>query len=370
MKSTMSRLQESLPLFIPLRLPCIWLPLIILGSLFGYPENAAGQKNTSSPHPKPVLLSFQQPSMGTLFTIRLWASPTDSAKAQTAADAAFTEIKRLNFVFSDYELDSELLRITQNPKDTWLPVSEDFFNILSISQQLALATDGAFDVTAGPHIRNWRLSKRDRRLPRPNTLEDAFSKSGYRKLTLDPKTKMIKLASEEMRLDLGGIAKGYAADAALAELKQQGFPQAIVAGSGDIVTGDPPPGHPGGWAIGIRSLDREDSEKLTETVLLAHSAVSTSGDSQQFLNIDGVRYSHIVNPKTGLGLTERIAVTIIGPNAVTTDSAATAVSVMGKKRGLAWVESRPDLECLIVEKDADGVDHFTESSGFGAKRKQ
>lgn len=344
----------------------------MLGSIFLFQCGLAAQTKPSPPA-KPsqakVLLSFQQPSMGTMFTIRLWASPTDSDKAKAAAEAAFTEIKRLNFIFSDYELDSELLSITQNPTDTWLPVSEDFFAILSISQQLSTATDGAFDITAGPHIRNWRLSKRDRRLPRPDILEDAFSKAGYRKLTLDPKNKTIKLASEGMRLDLGGIAKGYAADAALAVLKQQGFSQAIVAGSGDIVTGDPPPGHPEGWAIGIRSLDMEDSEKLTETVLLTHSAVSTSGDSQQFLNIDGVRYSHIVNPKTGLGLTERIGVTIIGPNAVTTDSAATAVSVMGKKRGLAWVENHPNLECLIVEKDADGKDHFTESTGFGKKRK-
>lgn len=368
----MDSLYKLTPLFISQAFPrLLALPMLMLGSIFLFQCGLAAQTkpNTSAKaSPAKILLSFQCPSMGTLFTIRLWASPTDSDKAQAAADAAFTEIKRLNFIFSDYEPDSELLRVTQNPKDTWLPVSGDFFKILGISQQLSLATDGAFDITAGPHIRNWRLSKRDRRLPRPDVLEDAFSKSGYRKLILEPKNKTIKLASDGMRLDLGGIAKGYAADAALAALKQHGFPQAIVAGSGDIVTGDPPPGHPEGWAIGIRSLDMENSDKLTDTVLLAHSAVSTSGDSQQFLNIDGVRYSHIVNPMTGLGLTERIGVTIIGPDAVTTDSVATAVSVMGKKRGLAWVENHPDLECLIIEKDAEGKDHFTESSGFGGKR--
>ncbi len=370
MKSSMSRLRAFSALFIPRTFPHpVWLALLLVGSFPAHPQQAPGQKSPS-PDPEPVLLSFQRPGMGTLFVIRLWAAPADSAKAQAAAEAAFAEIERLNLVFSDYELDSELLRITRNPKDTWLPVSEDFFKILRFSQQLSATTDGAFDVTAGPHIRNWRLSKRDRRLPRPSALADAFAKSGYRKLAIDPKTKRVKFASDGMRLDLGGIAKGYAADAALALLKQHGFPQAIVAGSGDIATGEAPPGHPEGWAIGIRSLDREDSEKLTGTVLLEHAAVSTSGDTQQFLKIDGVRYSHIVNPKTGLGLTERIAVTVIGPNAVTTDSAATAISVMGKKRGLAWIESRPDLECLVVEKDAGGEEHFTESSGFGEKRKK
>lgn len=306
--------------------------------------------------------------MGTLFTIRLWAAPTDSQKARAAADAAFEEIGRLNSILSDYELDSELLLITRKPKDTWLPVSNDFLNILTLSQQLSAATDGAFDVTAGPHIRNWRLSKRDRRLPRPDRIQDAFAKTGYQKVAIDTQKKAVKFAVDHMRLDFGGIAKGYAADAALAILTKRGFPRALVAGSGDIVVGDAPPGQPLGWAIGIRSLDKEDSKKLTDTVLLTHAAVSTSGDLQQFLDIDGKRYSHIVDPKTGLGLTERIGVTIIGPNAVTTDSSATAVSVMGKKRGLAYIEKQAKLECLIVAKDIDGKDIFIESSGFGEKR--
>ncbi len=342
--------------------------LFILSSLCLFLVHSIAQNPTPTTNKKPILLSFQKPRMGTLFTIRLWAKPADSQKARAAAAAAFEEISRLNSILSDYELNSELLLVTKKPKSAWVPVSDDFIKILKLSHKLSAATDGAFDVTAGPHIRNWRLSKRDRRLPRPDRIQDAFSKTGYQKLAIDPKNKAVKFAVDGMRLDFGGIAKGYAADAALAILTKHGFPQAIVAGSGDIVAGDPPPGHPEGWAIGIRSLDMEDSKKLTDTVLLSHSAVSTSGDTQQFLDIDGKRYSHIVDPKTGLGLTERIGVTIIGPNAVTTDSTATAVSVMGKIRGLAYVEKQPDIECLIVEKDADGKDQLIESSGFNKKR--
>lgn len=345
-----------------------WLPLIILGSFFFYADDCPGQAKPAAVEAKPVLMSYQKPRMGTLFTIRLWASPADSQKARAAADAAFEEISRLNSILSDYELNSELLLFTQKPKDVWVPVSDDFLKVLTLSLKLSTATDGDFDVTAGPHIRNWRLSKRDRRLPRPDRIQDASSKTGYRKLTIDHKNKAVKFAVDGMRLDFGGIAKGYAADAALAILTKHGFSRAIVAGSGDIVAGDPPPGHPEGWAIGIRSLDMEDSEKLTDTVLLSRSAVSTSGDSQQFLDIDGKRYSHIVDPKTGLGLTERIGVTIIGPNAVTTDSTATAVSVMGKTRGLAYIEKQTGIECLIIEKDAAGKDRFIESTGFDKKR--
>ena len=366
----MNRYCASLLLLISQNNRCApWLPLVILGSLFLYAEACQGQVKPTTAIAKPVLMSYQKPRMGTLFTIRLWAVPADSQKAGAAADSAFEEISRLNSILSDYELNSELLLVTQQPKNVWSPVSDDFLKVLTLSHKLAAATDGAFDVTAGPHIRNWRLSKRDRRLPRPDRIQDAFSKTGYQKLAIDHKNKAVKFAVDGMRLDLGGIAKGYAADAALAILIKQGFPQAIVAGSGDIVAGDPPPDHPEGWAIGIRSLDMEDSEKLTDTVLLSHSAVSTSGDTQQFLDIDGLRYSHIVDPKTGLGLTERIGVTIIGPNAVTTDSTATAVSVMGKKRGLAYVEKQVGIECLIVEKGAGGKDQLIESTGFNKKRR-
>lgn len=346
------------------------LPLVILGSFFFHPDTCTGQTQSTSSVAKPVLMSYQKPRMGTLFTIRLWALPAESQKARAAADAAFEEISQLNSILSDYELNSEILLVTQQPKDTWVPISDDFLNILTLSQQLSLATEGAFDVTAGPHIRNWRLSKRDRRLPRPDRIEEAFLKTGFKKLSIDQKNKAVKFAVEGMRLDFGGIAKGYAADAALAILKKHGFPQAIVAGSGDIVAGDPPPGQPKGWAIGIRSLDMENSKELTDTVLLTHSAVSTSGDIQQHLDIDGIRYSHIVNPKTGLGLTERIGVTIVGPNAVTTDSIATAVSVLGKKRGLAFVEADSNIECLIVEKNAEGTDQIIESSGFSKNRRK
>ena len=164
-----------------------------------------------------------------------------------------------------------------------------------------------------------------------------------------------------MQLDLGGIAKGYAADKALTVLRRHGITRAMAAASGDIAIGDPPPDRKG-WAIGIASIDSSENS-LTKTVLLKNAAVSTSGDTEQFVEIGGVRYSHIVNPATGWGLTQRIGVTIIARNATTTDGLTKAVSVMGAERGLTLIDSLSDISGLIVTLDQSGK-HVIESRRF------
>ena len=139
-----------------------------------------------------------------------------------------------------------------------------------------------------------------------------------------------------MRLDLGSIGKGYAADQALQILKGRGIDRALVAASGDIAIGNPPPGQRG-WKIGIAAFGGATNSPA-RTLLLHNAGISTSGDTEQFIEINGVRYSHIVDPATGLGLTSRIQATIIGPDATTTDSLDTTVSLLGVKRGLALVD--------------------------------
>jgi thiamine biosynthesis lipoprotein len=165
-----------------------------------------------------------------------------------------------------------------------------------------------------------------------------------------------------MRLDLGGIGKGYAADAALRILKGSGLDRALVAASGDIAVGNPPPGQPG-WKVGIAAFVGATNTP-PPTLLLRNAGISTSGDTEQFIEINGVHYSHIVNPATGLGLTNRIQATIIGPNATTTDSLDTTVSLLGVRRGLALIDSWPHLACLIVTKD-DEQSHSFASRRFG-----
>ncbi len=305
--------------------------------------------------------------MGTQFSLRIWATPEETAAAKAAADAAFDRIAALERVFSDYQVDSEITLLTTHPPGEKIPISADLFQILVKTENLSRETDGAFDITLGPMIRLWRQARKNHRLPTAERIAQARERSGWQKLELDRETPAVTLTALHMQLDFGGIVKGYSADEALAILKQRGFTRSLVAASGDIVVGDPPPGEDA-WRIGIRSLDavlaNDPKHPLTGAAPLANAAISTSGDTQQAVTIDGVRYSHIVDPKTALGLTHRIAVTVIGPDATTTDSLATTVSVLGRERGLAFVEARPGVECLILESDTNGDIIETRSSGF------
>ena len=325
------------------------------------------RESDSNPLSEAVLHTFQQGHMGTLMTIRIWAEAKEAAEVEVAAEAAFARIAHLESLFTDYESDSEVVRLAlENAPGTPVSISKELFEILSLGEALARQTGGAFDVTIGPMVRLWRLSRKNHRLPTDDRISDARHRTGWEKISLDPEKRTATLAVERMQIDLGGIAKGYAADAALGLLKEMGFPHSLVAASGDIVVGAPPANRDA-WRIGIRSLDVADSDDrndLSGTVDLVNAAISTSGDTEQAINIDGVRYSHIVDPDTGLGKTKRIAVTVIGPNATTTDSHATAVSVLGREKGLAFIESLEGIECLIVEKDETGtIAEFT-SSGF------
>jgi thiamine biosynthesis lipoprotein len=174
-------------------------------------------------------------------------------------------------------------------------------------------------------------------LPNADELKAALATVGYRKVTLDPKTKSVTLETPGMRLDLGGIAKGYAGDAMIRVLREAGCPRAIVVAGGDVVAGDPPPAEPG-WKVAIQPLHPGDAP---ETLTVANSAVSTCGDVEQFVEINGVRYSHVVDPRTGLGLTDRRSVTVVAPRGILADGLDTAAAVLGPERGIALIREIP-----------------------------
>lgn len=303
---------------------------------------------------------FQEPQMGTLFTITLYAPNETVAKA--AAQAAFQRVAALNRVMTDYDPQSELMQLRQHPVGEAVRVSEDLFDVLQRSQRVAIMSDGAFDVTVGPMVQLWRRARRQRALPAPERVAEAAKAVGYQKLKLDAHRRTVALLVPNMRLDLGGIAKGYAADQALAVLRDYGLRRAMVAASGDIAIGDPPPGQKA-WRIGVGSIDAAGKEP-TRILLLHNAGVSTSGDTEQFVEINGVRYSHVVDPKTGYGLAHRIGVTIVARDATTTDSLGTTVSVLGAERGLKLVESLSDVSALIVTLDGEQK-QVVESKRFG-----
>ena len=286
---------------------------------------------------------FESPHMGTLFRIALYAP--DAEAAEKAADDAFALAARLERSFSDYQADSELMRLIAKREAV---ASPELFDILTRSQAIAKATRGAFDITNGPHTRNWRRARITGELPSPAAIAAAKAATGWKKLKLDPSTRRVTLTAPGMYLDLGGIAKGYTADAMLDLLKKKHrLPIASIAAGGDIAAGDPPPGKEG-WRVGIAPGGKAHSRVL----ILSNRAVSTSGDAEQKLEIGGKSYSHIVDPATGLGLTTSQAVSVIGPSATETDAYATAFSVAtqaiseaaAKARDLEVIRSKPVAE--------------------------
>ena len=196
---------------------------------------------------------FKQPHMGTLFTITLYAP--DEVKARNAAELAFEKVAALERMMTDYDPESELMQLRQKPVGRPIHVSEELFAVLQKSQRLARLSDGAFDITVGPVVRLWRRARRTETMPSPEMLARARATVGYQMLKLDEREQTITFTAPGIQLDLGGIGKGYAADQALGVLRQQGIKRALVAASGDIAAGEPPPGQ-SGWRVGIGAMDK------------------------------------------------------------------------------------------------------------------
>jgi thiamine biosynthesis lipoprotein len=237
------------------------------------------------------------------------------------------------------------MRLCRNAGGPPIAVSSDLFAVLKRADEISQLTDGAFDVTIGPVVRLWRRARRTRELPTPERIAEARSLADYRFLKLDSTTRTVQLAKPGMLLDLGGIAKGYAAEEAQKILRKQGITQALVAAGGDIAVSGAPPGTQA-WRVGITQLGEIDLS--APTLLLREQAVSTSGDAEQFVEIGGTRYSHIVNPATGLGLTDRFQVTVIEQDGMTTDALATALAILGADRGLPIIERLDSVAARFV----------------------
>lgn len=293
---------------------------------------------------------FTEPHMGTAFTIVLYTG--DDSIARRASRAAFDRIKALDQTLTDYDPESELMRLCGKAGGPPVAVSPDLFEVLARSKVLWERSEGAFDISIAPVVRLWRRARREKKLPDPDLLAKALALVGSDAIRLDPEKRTIQLLRAGMKLDVGGIAKGYASEEAIKVLKREGVTSALVAGSGDIVVSDPPPGRPG-WTIAVAPLKPEPTGE-GRTILLKNAAVSTSGDAEQFVEIDGVRYSHVLDPKTGLGLTERRSVTVIAPDGATADGLDTAACILGPDKGLALIESNPGAAGLFVRLTPNG----------------
>lgn len=330
-------------------------PLRILLPLALFLLTAAGCATKPQPHAHLNRFEYNQPEMGVPFRIVLYA-PTPEA-ADAAARAAFDRIAQLNHIMSDYEADSELSALSRSAgQGKTVVLSAELWHVLSRAQQLAQESGGAFDITVGPFVTLWRKARREQKMPEPGKLEAARAAVGYQKLRLDPKRHTAELLAREMRLDLGGIAKGYALDEAMLVLRSRGIGRALISGGGDLLVGDPPPGK-SGWRVELPPLDATNAPPA-EFIQLHQAALSTSGDLFQRLEIDGTRYSHIVDPRTGIGLTNHSLVTIIAPDGITADSLTKVASVLEPGPALRFMEHRRGVALRIVRKPGAQVEIF------------
>lgn len=286
---------------------------------------------------------FTHPQMGTVFRLVFY---TEQYPANAAATAAriFRRVDTLNQIFSDYLPESELNRLSDragNPEP--VAVSAELADILRRARRFSKASDGAFDVTAGALIRLWRRARSMQEMPDSARLNAALQTVGWRSVKFAG-NQHVRLARPGTRLDLGGIAQGYAADECLRLLYAAGIRQALVDAGGDIALGGAPPGTTG-WRIEKPGTDPDKPEVL----YLSNCGITTSGATYRYLELNGIRYSHIVNPKTGLGLTHRVLVTVQAPDATTADAWATAISVGGAAGWAKWKKRRYRIKVWLTE---------------------
>jgi FAD:protein FMN transferase len=304
--------------------------------------------------PAPAELSrfaYTEPHMGTRFRIVLYA--LDQRAADQASRAAFDRVHYLDEMMTDYKDTSELMHLCQNGGGPAVVVSPELFFVLAKAQAVSKMSDGAFDVTVGPIVRLWRRARRQKELPDPKKLAAALELVGWEKIVLEEKYHSVELLKPGMLLDLGGIAKGYAADEALAAMRKHGIASALVAAGGDIsVMGSPP--KTSGWSIGIAPLESPNLPP-SRYLILQDAAVSTSGDAEQYVEIGGKRYSHIVDPKTGMGLTGHRSVTVVARKGIDADSLTKVVSVLGAERGMPIIDGIEGAAALSLEKTEQGT---------------
>lgn len=260
--------------------------------------------------------------MGVEFTISLYAPNKEIA--EKAFLQGFHEIRRMDRIFSNYKKNSESKRLIKKPKKEWQKTSKPMAELLRTSFAIHQKTDGYFDVTLGYLTRTWRTARKNQKLPDDQTLKSALKNCGMEQIKISKTEDKFLHQNHLLELDFGAIAKGYAADRVLKRLKTLGITRVLVDASGDLTAGDPPPNKPG-WRIAIAKTT--PSQGNSSEFFLSNLSIATSGDAFQYMNTDGGRLSHLLNPKTGEPLVGRRRCTVIAKTGTMADALATAFSV-------------------------------------------
>ncbi|VAX05425.1 FAD:protein FMN transferase [hydrothermal vent metagenome] len=292
----------------------------------------------------------EQAIMGTPIRVELWSD--DASEAKAAIKTVMSEIQRIDALMSPFKDNSELARINQQAGDTPVILSKELFQLILRAETVSEMTGGVFDISFASvgYLYDYRKGIH----PSTKEIKAQLPAVNYRAIKLDSKTRSIFFSLPGMRIDLGGIAKGYAVDKAAHLLRQRGIQHALVSAGGDSrLLGDR---HGRPWMIGIRH-PRDTPKKTTAekartspvVLPLSNIAISTSGDYERFFIRDGVRYHHIINTKTGRAARASQSATVIGPDATLTDALSTSVFILGAKKGIALINRLPGFDAVVID---------------------
>ena len=289
----------------------------------------------TAPAPKLELSKhhFSAPHLGTLVHLVFYTEQRE--QAEQLAERCFQRIKELDAIFSDYRPDSEVSKLCLKPIGQAHKVSHELFTVIAYAQTISAKSEGAFDITLGTHTKRWRR--------RSEAQQDQIN---YQHLKLDPEQKSITL-EKPLSIDLGGIGKGYIVDQLMLLVKDAGIIHAAVIIGGETVIAAAPPGKKG-WSIGIENPEKQ----LIGSLLLENTALSTSGDSYQYFEVDGKRHSHLIDPSTKQSKINRLNVTTIAPTAMQADGFATALRILSIDNALLLAQTEPALEALFSPHNA------------------
>jgi len=293
--------------------------------------------------------------MGTFSRVVVVARSEEAGR--TCIQEAFKVQRRIESLMSYHRPDSELNQVNRSAAEGPVPVHPLTFEVLQQAVRFSALSDGAFDVTVGPLIDLWRAASDANAPPSEAALVEARRKVGYDKLVLDEKDMTVKFAVAGMRIDLGGIAKGYAIDKSIEAIRKHGALGGMVDIGGDIRCFGRPPQGQKHWRIGLQDPaqageDLAGGEPLL-VLQLSDAAVTTSGDYRRYTTVAGERQSHIMDTHTGRGANQFASVTIIAPDATTADALPTAVSVLGPQKGLALIETVDQVEAVLIPAQPD-----------------
>src|SRR5687767_1435682 len=309
---------------------------------------------------------FTENKMGSPFNIIFYH--TDSSEAVEISKMCFAIVDSLNNIFSDYSPGSEISLLAENAYLKRQPVSDDLLYILKESKNAWIKSGRVFDISIGTLTGLWRKARKEKRFPSQSEIRKAKQLTGFKKLQTDTVNKTVYFTRKGLRLDFGGIVKGYAAQKVIDYLTSKKILHALADAGGDIVMSGAPPGKTG-WTVGI-NLPQQENQLWNRNLSLANCSVATSGDVYQFITHNGKRYSHIIDPRTGYGVTSQRNVTIIAKDGITADWLATACSILPIRQALALANKENSALLIAIVRNEKIVIYKTDNFDSFLQKKE